>query len=481
MHLTHLSFMPVKEHRRPVLRLLALAVTALTLGGCASFSQDGGFGRVQNIAKERLGKEVTWAKTDSERDSIAQRVAVLLSKPLMVDDAVQVALLNNRGLQATFAELGVSESDMVQAGRLPNPRFAMLQARNGSEFKIEQALTFNIFSLITMPQAMAIEGRRFERVQRAVALDVLGLAAQTRKTYYGAIAAEESVRYMRQVKQAADAGAELARRMAQAGNFNKLQQAREQGFYADAALNLARAEQAQTTAREGLTRLLGLWGQQTAFLLPERLPDLPKQPNDLPYAEQTAMAQRLDVQAAKLDVEAMAKNLGLTKTTRFINALEFGPARVLEGQRDSPYKRGYEVSFELPLFDWGTAKVTKAEAIYMQSVNLAAETAINARSEVREAYQGYRSGYDIARHYRDEIVPLKKRISEENQLRYNGMLIGVFDLLADARSQIASVNGYIEALRDFWIADADLEMALIGKPRISAASKAAIGGDVAKD
>jgi len=62
------------------------------------------------------------------------------------------------------------------------------------------------------------------------------------------------------------------------------------------------------------------------------------------------------------------------------------------------------------------------------------------------------------------VVPLKQRISEENLLRYNGMLIGVFALLADARAQIASVNAAIEAQRDFWLADADLQMALVGTP-----------------
>ena len=126
------------------------------------------------------------------------------------------------------------------------------------------------------------------------------------------------------------------------------------------------------------------------------------------------------------------------------------------------------MSFELPLFEWGTSRVARAEAIYMQSVNRAAQTAIEARSEVREAYGIYRSSYDIARHIRDEVVPLRKRISEENQLRYNGMLIGVFDLLADARAQVLGVNSYIEALRDFWLAQADLDMALVGKPSLSA-------------
>jgi outer membrane protein TolC len=188
-----------------------------------------------------------------------------------------------------------------------------------------------------------------------------------------------------------------------------------------------------------------------------------------------AMARRLDVQAARLQTEALARNLGLTRTTRFINVLEFGPARVLEGTAGAGYKKGYEVSFELPLFDWRTARAARAESLYMQSVEAAAQTAINARSEVREAYLAYRSSYDIARHYRDEIVPIKKRISEENQLRYNGMLIGVFDLLADARTQISSVNSYIDSLRDFWIAQADLEMAVIGRPRQTARGSGAPG------
>jgi outer membrane protein TolC len=117
----------------------------------------------------------------------------------------------------------------------------------------------------------------------------------------------------------------------------------------------------------------------------------------------------------------------------------------------------------LPIFDWGSARYARAEYTYMQAVNRAADTAVRARSEVREAYNAYRTAYDLAKHYRDEIVPLRKRISDENVLRYNGMLISVFELLADARSQIASVNAYLEALRDFWMAEANLALALTGK------------------
>lgn len=457
------------------LRLGALLATAAVLGGCASFSPDGGFGDVQKTAKDRLGRDLVMAKSGADQDAIAQRVSELLTQPLLVEDAVQVALLNNRGLQATFQELGITEAEVVQAGRLPNPGFSFGRSSKGDEREIERGLHFNLARLLAMPLINQVEARRFEQTQGMVAMSVLSVAADTRKAYYMAVGAEEGVRYMRQVKQAAEASAELARRMAAVGNFNKLQQAREQGFYADATLNLARAQQAQKATRERLTRLMGLWGAQTQFALPERLPDLPKEATDQPDIERIAMAQRLDVQGARLAAEQTAKNLGLTKVTRFVNVLELGLMR--NSSNEAPTQRGWEIGFELPLFDWSGARVARAEGVYMQALHRAAETAINARSEVREAYGNYRSTYDIARHHRDEIVPLRQRIAEENLLRYNGMLIGVFELLADARVQIASVNSAIESLRDFWIAQADLDMALIGKPSLAAMAGPAMAAE----
>ncbi len=461
------------------LRVLALLTSAVVLGGCASFSPDGGFGTVERTTKERIGKDLHWARGDDDLDTIAKRVAELLAKPLTVDEAVQVALLNNSGLQADFQELGITEAEVVQAGRLPNPGFSFGRSSRGDEREIERGLHFNLARLVAMPLIGRMEARRFEQVKGRVAMNVLSLAADTRKAYFTALAAEETVRYMRQVKQAADASAELARRMEQVGNFNKLQRAREQSFYASAALQLARAEQVQRSTRERLVRLLGLWGAQTQFALPERLPDLPPSALDLPDVEQVALAQRLDVQGAKLAAEQTASNLGLTRTTRFVNVLELGVMR--NSSNEAPTQRGWEIGFELPLFDWGGARVARAEAIYMQTLHRAAETAINARSEVREAYTGYRSAYDIARHHRDEVVPLNQRIAEENVLRYNGMLIGVFELLADARTQIASVNASIEALRDFWIAQAALDMALIGKPSLASSASSAAGPAMAAE
>jgi outer membrane protein TolC len=309
--------------------------------------------------------------------------------------------------------------------------------------------------------ATRIESRRFEQTKLETANAMLAVAADARKAYVNAVAAEQAAQYAAQVKDSAEAGAELALRMRQAGNFSKLDYAREQAFYAESVAQLAKARQQSVMAREKLTRTMGLWGSGTQYKLPDRLPDLPKdrpQQNDL---ESFAMQNRLDIQAAKLRTQSVATSLGLSKATRFINALDVGYLDNFE--TDKGHEHGYEISVEIPIFDWGSAKVARAEAIYMQSANRLAQTAIDARSEVRESYSAYVTSYDVAKHYRDEVVPVRKTISDEMLLRYNGMLASVFELLADSRDQVAAVNGYIDALKDYWLAETDLQQSLGGR------------------
>ena len=328
-------------------RLIPALLAAAVLCGCATLDTDSGFAAVQRSAQDRLGKQLRWARSEADQSLIDQRVAELLAQPLTADDAVQLALLNNRGLQATFQELGIGAADLTQAGRLPNPGFSFNRLVRGGELEVERGLHWNLARLLALPQLQRIEAARYAQTQGAVTTAMLTLAADARKAWIDAVAADENVRYMRQVQQAAQASAELARRMAQVGNFNKLQQAREQAFHADAALSLAQAMQAQRGARERLTRLLGLWGEQAAFRLPERLPDLPASPIDQPDIERSAMTQRMDVQGAKQAAENTAQSLGLTRSTRLVNVLELGAVR--NGSNQMPTQRGWELSVELPL------------------------------------------------------------------------------------------------------------------------------------
>ena len=451
-------------------RTLVLAMmSAALLGGCASFSKDGGFDEVQSATQSRIQKDVVWSRDDATRAQTQARIDTILAQSLSTEDAVQIALLNNPGLQAAFNTLGIAEADWVSAQRLPNPGFSIGRLTRGSEVEWERSLHLNLAHLLTMPMRIEIEQRLFEQTRRELVLNVLRLAADTRKAWIIAVTANQTAQYQQQAMEAAEAGADLASRMAKVGNWSKLRQAREHSFYADAALAVARAEGAKIQARERLVRLMGL-SSVDKLKLPDRLPDLPRSLPVLSNVEQQAMDTRLDLQMTKLQTEALAKNLGLTRSTRLINVLELGIMN--NSSNEAPLQRGYEITFELPLFDWGQSRVVAAESRYRQALEHAREIAVNARSEVREAYAMQQGQYAIARHLRDEVVPLKKRISEENVLRYNGMLIGVFELLADARSQIVSVNAAIEAQRDYWLAESDLQMALVGTPGMMAAPSA---------
>ncbi len=439
----------------------ALILIYAALSGCTTFSPDGGFDKVADAARSQLGLAVSWPRSADERAKRDAEVAAQLAHPLTPDDAVQIALLNNHALQASFRELEVSEADLVQSGRLPNPRFTLRHSSGGGLYDIEETLTFNVVSLMTAPYLHAAEKRRFGQVQNDAIIQVVQLADRTRTAYYTALAAHDSLHYAWQVENAAQTSAELAHRMLGAGNWNRLDQARQQKFYVHALQQLARAQLADETARGEVNRLLGIADDQPAVQLAEHLPDLPQNIAVLPQLEQTAMQSRIDLQIMRAEMDELARRLKLTKATRVVNVLDLGPTRVRNGTRHDPFEEGYEVSLEVPIFDTGDARVRKSEALYARSVERFAQAAIDARADVRKAISQYRTAFEMAVRQRDDIMPVAKLISKQNLLRYNASLMSVFDLLADARDEITSVEDYIDSVRDFWIAKSHLDAALI--------------------
>lgn len=446
--------------RSPICSSIAALATLAMLSGCASFSTDGGMADVAALTRERTGQIPQRVSSDSERSRLDKTVRDLLAQPLTADSAVQIALINNPGLQAKLAQLGIAEADLVQAGRVRNPGFSFSRLSGGGTVEIDRSVMFDLVGLLTIPMRSKIESGRFEQAKLQAASDAVTLAGETRRAYFNAVAAQQSQLFMAQAKEAAEAGAELAQGMLKVGNWNKLDAAREQMAYADTLAQHARSRQYALATREQLTRMLGLLRTDQAIVLPATLPDLPTIPRELGKLEAQAMQQRLDVQMAKRDAEATASALGLTRATRFINVLDAG--YINKSENGSPRSNGYEISLELPIFDWGTAKTGRAEALYMQALHRTADTAVRAQSELRERYAAYRTAYDLSLHFRDEVVPLRKQISEEMLLRYNGMLASVFDLLADARVQINAVNAAITAQRDYWLAETDLQLAING-------------------
>ncbi|BBK41413.1 copper resistance-related lipoprotein [Allostella vacuolata] len=432
----------------------------LLLGGCASLLEDRGVADATAAASERLGVEVRRVRTEADAVEVGARLKELMAEPLSVEAAVQVAVLNNRGLQAAYDELGLSAAALARAATPPNPGLRYARTERGGRVEVERALTVDVLGLVLLPLAAMIEERHWEGAKLRAADRVVALALDTRRAWFRAVAAGQAARYMEEVRASSAASAELARRLGQTGAFGRLDQGRHYLFHAETAARAARARLAATRARERLLRLLGLWGAGTEIRLPERLPELPESLPERPEIEAAAIAGRADLRIARLELEGLARAHGLTQATRFVSILEAGALRTTE--TGEPVRRGYEIELSLPIFDGGTTRAAEAENSFRAAANRLAARAVEARSEVREAEQAWRAGHEIAWHHRREIVPALQAISEESVLRYNGMLAGVFEMLADAREQAEGVVAAIEAERDFWLADTELQAAMAG-------------------
>ncbi len=437
----------------------------LSVAACSSIDLNSELPTVAKITSPQQEQPLVWVTTEEQARWVEEQTHEKLKGALTAERAVDVALLNNAGLQGRFAELGIGKADMEQAGRLPNPGFSFGKFSSGQEREIERSLHLNLVRLALFRPYRNIESQRLAQTRLAVANDVLVLSARTRRSFYETVAAAQALEYAQQVLKAAQASSELAKRMENAGNFGALQRAREQSFYADAVQSANRASNQFKAKQQQLLRLLGLPAQETRLTLPATLPELPtslQSPNEV---KAVGLTRRLDVEGAQIAARRTADILGLTKATRFITIAELGG--VYDSSSDGNNKKGYELSVELPIFDSGEARLARAEAIYRQALSRVKEVSLNANSELTEALNNYQAAYELAKYQRDEIVPLRQRVAQENLLRYNGMLIGVFDLLAETRLQINSVTAYIELLRDFWIAETDLQLALTGKPLLA--------------
>ena len=464
---------------RTIFRLSALATASLVLAGCASVNIDQAVSATNDGTKAFTQGKLELSRTEQQGQARSKLSSELLAKPLSMDDAVQLALANSPAVQTLLAQSWSDMAQANQAGRIANPLFTFERTRFGSELELNRLLSFGLLDLLTLPQRQVISRGQVAQARVQLSANVVEQVTQVRQAWVRAVAAQQALAYAEQVNSTAQASAELARRMQQVGNFTKLQRARQQAFYADATAQLASSQHAATAAREELTRQLGLTDAQAAQLqLPERLPDLPKEPRQAGVVSANATQQRLDVQMARNQLDIAGKSQGLNLITSLVD-VELGLRRdtVFDNAAGtSTPRKGYELGIRLPIFDWGSARRDAMNAQSLAAANRYESTVRGASSQLRESYSAYRTAYDVAKHYRDEIVPLRKTMAEENVLRYNGMLIGVFELLADTREQVTSVIAAINAYQQFWLADAALAASMTGKPTATMMAAPTTGG-----
>ena len=450
----------MKHRRRNIGLLFGLVLFA---AGCAQVPREAGFNDVKGLVGERVDYNLHWnQETEADRE-VEKAIEELMKNELTSDAAVQVALLNNPDLQAVYEDLGVTQADVVEAGLLENPvLFGQARFPNRSEesTNYEFGITQNFLNILMQPARKKLSAIRFEQVKLQVADEVIQMVAEVRKTYYSALGARQVRDLRNEISAAARNSFDLAQRLHSAGNISALELARENAHFEQARLELANSETVLLDAREQLTRLMGFWGPQTNWQLPEQLPHIPTSEIPLERLESMAIDNRLDLAAERKAVEALAQALGIAIDWRWIGHIEVGISR--ERETDRTWVTGPALAIELPIFNQRQADIARLEAQLRRSQKRLTAQAIDIRSEVRSLRNRLIMQRNLIDHYRRTVLPLREQIVDLTLKKYNYMLTGAFDLIMAKQQEFEAYQKYLEAVRDYWIIRADMQRSLGG-------------------
>jgi cobalt-zinc-cadmium efflux system outer membrane protein len=443
----------------------SLFVVLPLLAACA-VPRGAGFDDVKRLVRERGIQKIYWKQGGQEDDAVENEIDSLLSRELTPASVIEITLLENRKLQATYERLGVAQAELVQAGLLKNPFFFAhigipVGKPSGTGVAWEFSIVQEFIDLFLIPLRKRLARAEFERVKLEVADQILDVTAAVRTAYYTAVASQIVAEVYRVTGQALEAAAEISDRQAQAGATNALDAAAERSAFAEARLTLLLVEERAEVDRERLTRLLGLWGHRTRFQLPKELPTLPGTDPSLEKLESFAVTHRLDLASLRQEMAIASAALSATKATRFIGSLELGADAHREPEGFRVF--GPSLRLDVPIFDQGQAKLARLLAEYRRIASQIQARAVDIRSEVRESRIRLLTARRATEYFRTTLLPLREEIVALSQKQYNSMQIGVFQLLQAKNSELASYRQYVESLRDYWIARAELERVAGGK------------------
>jgi cobalt-zinc-cadmium efflux system outer membrane protein len=441
--------------------MLAIA----SISACTSTNPGPAFRDVAADVQARTGHTIRWRSAGAEDEAVRAAIRDLLAKDLTLDAALEIALLNNPTLQATYEELGVAQADLVQAGLLKNPIFTAAGGVPVGTSDGVSSFSFGIvqdfLSLFTIGARRSVATAQLEASKARVGSAVLATVRDVRVAYVMLQGAMQACAMQRLVADAAEASVELATRQKQADTISELSLASEQALYVSVVLGLRKSELEVARARENLNRLLGLFGAETDWRVTATLPTLPERDPSLEHVESLAVSQRLDLVAAHKDCEVVSYALALAKNTRWFGGIDAGVSyeKTAEGYR----LIGGTLSFELPIFDQRQAAIARLASQLRAALARERALAIDVRADVREARVTLLASRGVVETYRKTLVPLRERIVALSQVEYNAMLLGVFMLIAAKQAESTAYRDLIDATRDYWIARADLEWKAGGK------------------
>lgn len=420
------------------------------LSGCAVLPEDRGRGDVAAMVQAR-------AATVEAGAGVGELLAELDARALTLDDALHLALVNNPQLQAQVAQLGFAAAEVYDAGRLSNPRLSaavLFSDAAGEASQIGFGLVQNFTDLLLLPSRSRFAAGEFERVKALVGAEALNLAADTEAAYYRLAGAWQDVTLRAAVAEAAQASADLAQRFFDAGNISRLELALEQAAAAQARLDLSQARAQVKAARGALNALMGLSAGEGRWKIADRLPAPVADEDEADALLALADRSRLDLAAARRRVSLQADALGVTTRFRYLGDLEVG----VETEREPDRTRitGPTLALELPIFNQGRGRVARAEAALQQAQAELRAMEVAISNGVHRAAAEVAAARERAAQYRESLIPLRETIVARTQEEVNFMLVGPFELLRARQQEYDAYQGYLEAVRDYWIARAGL-------------------------
>ena len=439
-------------------RLGARCAAFLFVAGCASTSPRPAFRDTTKLVETRINKRITWNQGGAEDTAVAQKVRELLSRTLTVDAAVQISLLRNQTLQATYEDLSVAQADVVQAGLLQNPVFGAGIAfpiaghvRTG----VDVSVSTDFLSVFMLAARRKVAEAELRATKLRVGDAVLRMSMDVQTAFYQLTAAQQIMAMRRAILETGDATLDLATRQHEAGNINDLDLASQQALYEQVRIDLVRSEADVITARESLTRLLGLWGADSTYTVSDKLPELPTDEVELAHLESLAVVRRLDLGAAREEAQAVSHALALVKNYRWLGHSSVGVAY----ERAPEYFTvvGPRAELEIPLFDQRQAVIARLEGQLRAALARESALAIGIRSEVRAVRTRLAVARAVVDRYARVVVPLRQRVVMLSQEQYNAMLLGAPQLLLAKQNEENTYREFIESLRDYWTARAELE------------------------
>ncbi len=444
---------------------LALAATLLA---CASVKPTEARRDVGEMIERRVGvaNAVPEEQDAESRARVRDRVAELMTQPLTMERALQVAMLNNRALRATLEDLGVAQADLVQAGLLQNPVISgdLVNSTKGNGIGGGLALSQSLLSVFLIPAKQNMAKTRLRHAVVTVGQAALMLARDVRVAFVRGQAAEQALGLHRSRTQAAEVANELAQRQFDAGNITPLDQQLFAVALDRARVDLADAQLVVTVAREELTRLLGLWGEDVAWTFAAPLDSALPPETELGSLEQQGMRDRLDLSAVRYETQSIAYALTLRRRG-MLPELNVGLSARNEVGNDVGHEwvLGPSLSLELPIFDPGHADIARIQAYLRQAQHRLQDAAIHVRSEIRVHRAVLVAARRKVEYYERTILPRTESVTELTLQQYNAMLVGTYQLLETRTDQIDARQDYVEALRDYWIARSELELAVGGR------------------